>query len=74
MAQRRDGRYVEADDPQAIAWTLTGAVNRCYLGKEYLLALRKLWEVIGTRKVSEWADDPSRSFDEVRQALKVANI
>ena len=83
-AIRPDGDVVSftlASDPQAIAWCLTGALDRCYcFGEEWAHAIDAVIRYIGTSKIekrmaiAEWNDAPARTFADVKALVDELDI
>lgn len=87
-ASARDVLYhkVSPDDPFAVSWDLSGAINLCYFltvpteikTKDYkddlARKMRKIIYIIGTPKVNEWQDNPERTFEEIRDIIIKVDI
>ncbi|TXH42677.1 MAG: hypothetical protein E6Q97_35280 [Desulfurellales bacterium] len=79
-AKNIEGAPVSSYASGACSWCLIGAINTCYPllvdpdRQEHDMVMDRLKEVIGITNVATWNDDPSRTFEEVREAVLKAGI
>jgi hypothetical protein len=61
---------------KAISWCLLGGLSLCYgvRSDAYYSARRKLEMVIGTTRIPSWNDRIGRTINDVRNAVKEANV
>lgn len=81
-----DGNTVNARDPEACSWCLTGAASYCYgvSSPEYIAAIEKLAETcieFGGRNwgcplttIVEYNDDGSTDFGKIKSILEKADV
>lgn len=79
-AKNSRGEPVLSYAKEATCWCLIGAIDACYPleyvrgPQEHDEIMQKLKDTIGITNVATWNDDPSRTFEEVREAVLKAGI
>ena len=80
------GSEVDCDDPDAVSWNLSGAINYCYfltvpfeykteIYKENLaVKMHQILGIIGTPDVWQWETMPERTFEEIRKIITQVDI
>jgi len=80
------GFEVDADDPSAASWNISGAINYCYFltvpaekktdnyKKDLAAKMHKIIAIIGTPNVWEWEMSPERTFDEIKSIILQVDI
>jgi hypothetical protein len=72
VARQADGTPCRAHDPRAVAFCVSGAVQRVYYrpGEWIHGAFTTLLHAIGGGRPGDWNDDPQRTWQEAYELLK----
>lgn len=70
------GNNVYSNNPNATRWCLVGALYRCYGDSSTVLSViyRKVYTAIGNQLISEWNDDPDRTFADIKHLIDTLDI
>ena len=80
------GFEVDANDPSAVSWNLSGAINYCYFltvpletkteeyKKSLAVKMHKIIEIINTPDVWAWEMEPQRTFEEIKKVITQVDI
>jgi hypothetical protein len=80
------GNEVDADDPDAVSWNLSGAINYCYFlttpakikddiyKLELAMKMHQIIDIIGTPQVWDWEANPKRTFEEIKAIVVQVDI
>jgi hypothetical protein len=72
-AKTKHGIATSSSDPDAFCFCLLGAVHKCYSIDEIGYINQKIQRNI-EGAIAEWNDDPTRTFEEVKQLVESLNI
>jgi hypothetical protein len=80
------GNEVDSDDPFAVSWNISGAINFNYFQSvpselktekyksELAHKMHMIIDIIGTPKVWEWESNPERTFEEIKSVIEKVDI
>ena len=76
LARMEDGAPCHADHPLAVCWCLLGAIDLCYPDPiDRDAARKKIHEAEeGCVQITEWNDDPFRTYDHIKDIVERAGI
>ena len=79
-ARSREGCDVAESSPTAVSFCLAGAFYFAYAmrGQAYSNEFKRVADAIGVRdtigEITNWNDDPSRTFADIRRVIEQANV
>ena len=77
-ARSGNGGVVLGSDVTAVCWCVIGAIGKCYPSNaESLAAMHKVWLELnknGFDGIANWNDDPGRTYEEVVEVLRKADV
>lgn len=78
-AYARNGRnaHVNVDSPNAVCHCLTGALRLCYPDRystERIMVRSAIIKAIGGGSITEWNDDPARTFSHIKGLVELLDI
>lgn len=71
-ARSADGLPTSALNEDAVAYSVYGAIKRCYQKDQFEAIYRKIYDTVG--HVTHWNDDPATTFEEVRQLVNELDV
>jgi hypothetical protein len=78
FARDSKGDSIDPRSSEAVCWCIEGALYKCYTDyDDWRVARRLIKEIKKANKLGylvSWQDDPERTYDEVIEILKLADV
>jgi hypothetical protein len=75
LARDSKGNSTHPDSPEAVCWCVKGALRKCYPNyDDWRVAYDRLREAKNFGSIVSWQDDPETTYEEIIEALKLADV